>query len=176
MSKLLIRRSSSRAGTVDAVDAGTMAVIFVVLAVVLSVAEIVAPGLVLLPFGLGAGVAAIVGFLGGPPLVQGVVFVIASFGFYLAMRPISRRLNREEHGDGIGAQRLIGATGTVLEHIDRGDTGLVRIDREEWRAEASNGGVLMPGMTIRVVEVRGTRVLVEAEHSETLGRGEGQIT
>jgi membrane protein implicated in regulation of membrane protease activity len=153
-----------------------MAVIFVVLAVVLSVAEIIAPGLVLLPFGLGAGVAAVVGFLGGPPLLQGVVFLVASLCFFLAMRPLSRRLNREEHGDGIGAQRLIGATGTVLEQIARGETGLVRIDREKWRAEAADGHVLVPGMTIRVVEVRGTRVLVETEHSETLGRGEGQIT
>ena len=39
--------------------------VFVVLAVLLSAAEIVAPGLVLLPFGLGAGVAAVARFLTG---------------------------------------------------------------------------------------------------------------
>lgn len=159
----------------NAVDARTAAVIFIVLAVGLSAAELVAPGLVLLPFGLGAGVAAIIGFLGGPPLLQAVVFLFASFGFYLGLRPLSRRFNNDEPSDGIGASRLIGATGTVLERVERGDTGLVRIDREEWRAECASGDVLVPGMTIRVVEVRGTRVVVEAEHSDTLGRGEGSI-
>lgn len=154
-------------------SATNAAVVFVVLAVVLSVAEIVAPGFVLLPFGLGAGLAAILGFFGAPPLVQGIVFLVGSFGFYLALRPLSRRLNDEEPTTGIGASRLIGTTGTVLERIAGGETGLVRIDREEWRAESSAGHVLMPGMVVRVLEVRGTRVLVEPEHSQTLGREEG---
>lgn len=150
----------------------TAAVVFVVLAVVLSAAELFAPGLVLLPFGLGAGVAAITGFLGAPPLVQAVVFLVASFACYLGLRPLSRRFNADEPTEGIGASRLIGATGVVLEPIGAGDTGLVRIDREEWRAEGSRGEALVPGTSIRVVEVRGTRVLVEAEHSGTLGRGD----
>ncbi len=147
--------------------------VFVVLAVALSGLEIVAPGLVLLPFGLGAGVAALAGFLGAPPLLQLALFALASLGFYLGLRPLAHRLNADAPSEGIGAQRLIGATGVVLEHIAAGDTGLVRIDREEWRAEAASGQVLVPGMAVRVIEMRGTRVVVIAEHSETLGHGEG---
>jgi membrane protein implicated in regulation of membrane protease activity len=162
----------SRPGTVKAVDSGSVAVAFVVLAVVLSALEIVAPGLVLLPFGLGAGVAAVAGFLGAPPLLQAAVFVIASFAFYLGLRPLARRLDDSAPSDGIGAQRLIGATGVVLERIESGDTGLVRIDREEWRAEAESGQVLVPGMGIRVTELRGTRVVVVPEHISPLGRTE----
>lgn len=155
-------------------DAQGVAVLFIVIAVVLSAAEVVAPGLVLLPFGLGAGVAAIVGFLGGPPLVQAIVFLIASFSFFLALRPLSRRLNAAEHGSGFGSDRLVGATGTVLEHIARGETGLVRVDREEWRAEAATPDqVLVPGTNVRVLEVRGTRVVVKAEHSGPLGNQGG---
>jgi membrane protein implicated in regulation of membrane protease activity len=157
---------------VKGVDSGSVAVAFVVLAVVLSALEIVAPGLVLLPFGLGAGVAAIAGFLGAPPLLQAAIFVIASFAFYLGLRPLARRLDDSAPSDGIGAQRLIGATGVVLERIESGDTGLVRIDREEWRAEAETGQVLVPGMTISVTELRGTRVVVVPEHASPLGRTE----
>ena len=146
-------------------EPGSAAVVFVVLAVLLSAAEILAPGLVLLPFGLGAGVAAVAGFLGAPALLQAVIFVVASFGFYLGLRPLSRRLNDDAPSDGVGAQRLIGATGVVLERIEPGDTGMVRVDREEWRAEAEAGEPLLPGMAIRVVQVRGTRVVVLAEHS-----------
>lgn len=151
------------------VESTPVAVAFVVLAVVLCALEIFAPGLVLLPFGLGAGVAAVAGFLGLDPLWQLVLFLVASLAFYLALRPLSRRLNLAGPSDGIGAQRLIGATGVVLEPIEPGDTGLVRIDREEWRAEACDHGALDVGAAIAVVDVKGTRVIVIPQRAEPLG-------
>jgi membrane protein implicated in regulation of membrane protease activity len=151
----------------------SMTVLFVVAAVVLSALEIAMPGFVLLPFGLGAVVAAVAGGLGATPVWQVVIFVVASFAFFVALRPLSRRLNEVGPTEGIGSERLIGAMGTVLEHIAAGETGMVRIDREEWRAEAANGQVLVPGMNVKVIEVRGTRVLVVVDHAEPLGRREG---
>jgi membrane protein implicated in regulation of membrane protease activity len=157
---------------VAVVEAGTLAVAFVVLAVALSALEIVAPGLVLLPFGLGAGVAAVAGFLGAPVPVQLLVFLVASFAFYLGLRPLARRLDADSPTDGIGANRLIGITGVVLEPIAAGETGLVRVDREEWRAESGVGAELPAGTSIRVTEVRGTRVVVVPEATSPLGTGE----
>lgn len=154
-------------------DTETTTVIFVVAAVLLSALEIVMPGLVLLPFGLGAGVAAVIGALGADPLWQVLVFLVGSLAFFLALRPLSRRLNAVGPTHGVGSERLIGASGTVLEHIAAGDTGMVRIDREEWRAEAADGQVLVPGTNIKVIDVRGTRVVVVADHVEPLGRREG---
>jgi membrane protein implicated in regulation of membrane protease activity len=154
------------------VESGTLAVVFVVLAVALSALEIVAPGLVLLPFGLGAAVAAVAGFLGAPVPIQLLVFLVSSFAFYLGLRPLARRLSAGSPSDGIGANRLIGISGVVLEPIPAGETGLVRVDREEWRAESGVGQVLEPGTSIRVTEVRGTRVVVVPEHTSPLGTGE----
>jgi len=155
------------------VDSGTVAVIFLVAAVVLSALEIVTPGFVLLPLGLGAGVAALSGAFGAEPLVQVVVFGLASLAFFAALRPLSRRLNAIGPDEGVGADRLVGATGTVLEHIIAGETGLVRIDREEWRAQAADDQVLEPGTVVKVVEVRGTRLFVVADHLDALGNREG---
>jgi membrane protein implicated in regulation of membrane protease activity len=163
-------------GTVIDVEQETLAVVFVVLAVALCALEIVAPGLVLLPFGIGAAAAALVGFLGGSVLAQCGTFVVVSFAAFLAMRPLARRLNRSGPSDGIGAQRLIGARGVVLEHIAGGDTGLVRIDREEWRAESESGHPLPPGLDIQVVDMRGTRVVVVPAHTEPLGNSGGSPT
>ena len=122
--------------------------------------EIVVPGFVVLPFGLAAVVAGIAGFIGADPLIQAIVFIVASVGFFLALRPLARRLNRSGSSEGIGSDRLINATGVVLEHIAPGETGLVRVEREEWRAESADGRVLVPGTPIRVREVVGTRVVV----------------
>lgn len=142
----------------------TLALVFVVVGVALAALEIVAPGLILLPFALGAGFAAVSGFLGAPVAVQLAVFLVASFVSYLALRPLARRLGDGSPTMGIGANRLIGVDGVVLEAIGPGDgeTGLVRIDREEWRAETQPGVVLPAGTAVHVTDVRGTRVVVSA--------------
>ena len=136
------------------------AIIFLVGGLSLSAAEIAAPGLVLLPFGLGAVIASGAGFLGSSPLAQSIIFVVASAILFLALRPVGRRLNSVDTDEGIGARRLVGAQGVVLQQIPADDSGLVRIDRETWRAEAPGDGLLPSGTGITVTEVRGTRLIV----------------
>lgn len=145
----------------DPLDA---AVVFLVLGLGLSAAEIVAPGLILLPFGIGAVVASLTGFVGADPWVQAVVFIVASTAIFAALRPIARRLNQSNEDEGIGARRLVGARATVLEDIPADDSGMVRVDREQWRAESMDQTRIPAGTAVTVAEVRGTRVLVTAEH------------
>jgi membrane-bound ClpP family serine protease len=58
----------------------------------------------------------------------------------------------------------------VLEEIDAETaTGIVRMENEEWRATTDWDRVIETGTTVRVVEVRGTRLVVEpagADHDE----------
>lgn len=156
--------------TLEAVDTNDAAVMFLALGVGLSIIEIFAPGLVFLPFGLAAGVAAIAGFLGAPLLAQAIIFLVASIALFLALRPLSRRLNAADQDAGIGADRLIGATGIVLEDVHPQQVGLVRLDREEWRAESADDSLIVAGTQIVVNEVRGTRVLISRDTAVT-GRG-----
>lgn len=145
----------------DPLDA---AVVFLVLGLGLCIAEIVAPGLVLLPFGIGAVIASLTGFVGADPWVQAVVFVVASTTMFAALRPIARRLNQSDQDEGVGARRLVGARAVVLEDIPADDSGLVRVDREQWRAESMDQTRIPAGTPVTVAEVRGTRVVVTAEH------------
>ena len=140
-----------------------MAVIFLVVGLGLSAAEIAAPGLILLPFGIGGVVAAAAGFLGAAPLVQTIVFIVASLAIFLALRPVARRLNESERDEGIGSRRLVGAHAVVLEEIPANDAGMVRIDREQWRAESLDETRVPVGTAVTVTEVRGTRVIVNAD-------------
>lgn len=144
-------------------DPKVAAVLFLVFGLALSVAEMVAPGLVLLPFGIGAVVAALTGFLGAEPWVQAVVFLAVSTASFAALRPIARRLNQSDQDEGIGARRLVGARAMVLEDIPEDDSGLVRVDREEWRAQSMDQTRIPAGTAVTVAEVRGTRVVVTPE-------------
>ena len=117
----------------------------------------------LAPFALGAVGAAAASFLGAPIAIGWLIFVLASAGSFAALRPLAARLDTSAKNPlGVGATRLVGEHGVVLTEVPAGqdELGSVRIGREEWRAEALDGGPLAPGTHVTVLEVRGTRVVV----------------
>ena len=63
----------------------------------------------------------------------------------------------------------MGSRATVLQDIP-GDAelGMVRVDREEWRAQSTDGSPIVAGTVVRVAEVQGTRVIVAAGDQRTL--------
>jgi membrane protein implicated in regulation of membrane protease activity len=129
--------------------------------------EMLSPGsFFLAPFAVGALVAATLAFAGVSVAVEWVVFLVVSIVTLLLMRPLARRLDREALDHGVGARRLVGTRATVLQAIP-GDAelGLVRVDREEWRAQSTDGSPIAEGATVRVADVQGTRVIVAVETS-----------
>ncbi|MGE0878072.1 MAG: NfeD family protein [Acidimicrobiia bacterium] len=127
------------------------------------VAEMFVPAsLFFLPFAIGAAVAALLAFAGVNVAVEWLAFVAVSAGTFAAFVPWRRKLDRDLPHDGIGSRRLIGEIATVLDDVPAGHnmSGLVRVGREEWRAESVDGAAISAGRSVKVVEVRGTRVLV----------------
>ncbi|MGF1599565.1 MAG: NfeD family protein [Acidimicrobiales bacterium] len=139
--------------------------IFLAGAAAFGLGEMLMPGtFFLLPFALGALVSSILSLLGAPVAVTFPVFLVVSAAVFLGFRPLANRLDATTPDvEGIGANRLVGAPGTVVEAIPAtpGDAGLVRVAGEEWRADAVADTALPIGLAVRVRAVRGTRLLVE---------------
>lgn len=131
-------------------------------AAVFAVGEIaVAGSFFLLPFAAGALVAAVVAFLGGAVALEWLAFVMVSGLGAAVLRPLARRLDLgPTHA--IGANRWVGRQAYVLRDIpsEPGSTGLIRLDREEWRAESLMGIPIRAGSTVLVSRVDGTRLVV----------------
>ena len=106
----------------------------------------------------GAGVAAILAFADIGITAEWAAFVGVSVATFASLRPLARRLDRGETTEGIGSKRLIGQTGTVLEPIAAGqhELGLVRVHREEWRAESVDGTPIDTGAILLVERDAGT--------------------
>jgi membrane protein implicated in regulation of membrane protease activity len=123
---------------------------------------LVAGSLFLLPFAIGGAVAVGAALLDLNVAVQWVVFLVVSAGSFLALRPLAHRLDRDYPTEGIGANHLIGARGTLLSPISAHNVelGLVRLERQEWRAESLDGRPIEAGTIVKVAEIRGTRVVV----------------
>ena len=137
-------------------------VIWLIVAAIFGVGEIVTLGFFLAPFAGGALLAALVTALGAPGAVGWAVFLVASVALLLALRPIARSHRRQAPRLRTGTAALVGRTGTVVERIanDEG-VGSVRLEGELWTARAyDEDEVIEAGKRVQVIEIRGATALV----------------
>ncbi len=136
--------------------------IWMIIAAGFVIGEIFTAGFFLLWFGIGAALAGVLALLGFGPAWQWGIFVVASGVLFGVSRRFAERLTKKQP-PGIGADRFIGKEGVVLEKIDNvKNTGRVRIEKEEWRADSDTGEVIPVGKGVKVIEVRGAHVVVKA--------------
>ena len=129
---------------------------------VFAIGEMATPGsFFMAPFAVGALVASLLAFAGVSVGVEWLVFLAVSIVTLAALRPLARRLDRNALDHGVGSRRLDGSRATVLSDIPgESELGLVRVDREEWRAQSTDGTPIAAGTVVRVADVQGTRVIV----------------
>lgn len=134
--------------------------VWVGLAAVLSVAEIFTGGFFLLPFGLGAAIAALANFVGAGLGWQWATFIAASAVLLWSLRHFSDRFTKDSP-QRVGADRLIGKCGVVTETLDdQVGRGLVNVEREQWRADAPGFEPVAEGTSITVIRVEGAHLIV----------------
>lgn len=137
--------------------------LWIVLAVVLAVAEAFTGTLVLIMLAAGGVAAAIAAGFGAGLPVQIGTFVVVSALSLAVLRPIIRKhmLPAIAGADEtIGMKAMEGAPGTVLEKVTT-DGGLVKVDGELWTARVFDATQeIEPGERIRVIEVRGATAMV----------------
>ena len=135
--------------------------IWMAIAAAFVVGEIFTAGFFLLWFGIGAAVAGVLALLGLGFGWQLGAFVVVSGVLFLVSRRFADRFSKAQP-PGIGADRFIGQQGQVLEEIDNiKNTGRVRLQKEEWRAESETGEILPVGTRGEVVRLDGTHLVVK---------------
>ncbi|MFC1682965.1 NfeD family protein [Candidatus Zixiibacteriota bacterium] len=141
--------------------------IWMILAAICIVAEIFTAGFFILWFGVGALVAGILALLGAGTGWQWAAFVVVSGVLFVISRRFAERFTKKQP-PGIGADRFLGKRGVVLEEIDNTkNTGRVRIDKEEWRADSDTGKTIAEGVRVEVVKLDGTHVVVKPFEEES---------
>ncbi|MEU3117852.1 MULTISPECIES: NfeD family protein [Micromonospora] len=139
------------------------AVFWIVLGVVLAVAEIFTTTLFLIMFGVGAFAAAGAAALGAPVALQAVIFAVVSALSVAVVRPVVRRHARPAIETGeqpFGVEALEGATAVVLEPVDS-ERGMIKIDGELWTARSYDATrSYAEGERVQVIKVRGATALV----------------
>jgi membrane protein implicated in regulation of membrane protease activity len=127
---------------------------------VLAAGEIFTMGFFLGPIAIAAVLSALVALAGAGLAIQWVVFIIASLGSLLVLRPVARRHLRMPPSIRTGTAALVGGPATVLERVDA-NGGCVKIGGEVWTARAyDEDDSFEPGTRVAVMKIDGATALV----------------
>jgi len=152
--------------------------IWLVTAVVFALVELVVVGgsFIVLPWALSAFVASILAFYDVAIEIQWAVFVFGGAAAFVFLYRWAQRFMKEHTMDpGVGADRLAGLVGIVTSPIDPDDhsrRGRITVEGEVW-------GVVDPGRTydagerVRILGVKGTRVMIEPLGTPDIAQQEG---
>ncbi len=138
--------------------------LWLIITVVLSVIEIFTMGLVTIWFAAGAAVAFVLALIGAPVVVQVVAFLVVSVAILVLVRPIAtshfnNRLKKTNIDAYVG-RKLVAKTDIDNLH----GAGKVDMDGSTWIALSSMDNIIIrAGETVKVVEVRGAKLIVERE-------------
>ncbi len=135
--------------------------IWVILACVFGVGEMLSGGFFLAPFALGAALAA-AGDAAAGGAAGVIVFVVATLTTLVLVRPIVRSHMRMPPAIRTGAAALVGKQAIVLERIANNEgVGIVKIDGEVWTARSLyDDQEIEPGVRVEVVDIKGATALV----------------
>ena len=140
-------------------------ILWIILGVILIIAEIFTFGFVLLCFGIGALAAALIGGLGFGFTLQFLVFAVVSIALTAMSRTIFAKYfsQSEENAIKMGMDALPGQIGTVTT-ASRGalQEGAVKVYGSTWTAFPVDGETyLMEGEKVEVVRVQGSSIYVQ---------------
>jgi membrane protein implicated in regulation of membrane protease activity len=141
---------------------GTAVAVWLLVAVVLVVAELLTLAFVALYFAVGAVGAAIAGGLGANIGIQFAVFgVVALASLVLTRRPLRRALGRTPTVI-TNAPTVVGKRAVVTRPIleGPGQRGQVRVGTEEWSARGESENAIVEGTTVEVIAIDGVSLVV----------------
>ena len=139
--------------------------VWLIVGIVLTLAEMLVSGFVIIYFGVGAlaaaAVAAIPGLRGNVP-AQFAVFILVSLVLLFSTRKIVARIYGSGSNVKVGSDWVVGKPAVVMETIAPHEgKGLVRVSHDQWRAETEDGSIIEKGEKVDVIRVEGTRVIVK---------------
>ena len=139
--------------------------VWLVAALLLFVAEVLAPGFWLLSVAVGCVVAGAVSLVVPGVLAPALSFAAGTLLSLAGIRPfLLRRLHPPGREIKTNVDALVGRVGVVSERIDPATgRGRVVVEGEDWRGTSLMDTVIEPGTRVMVVRVEGTTLYVDKE-------------
>jgi len=132
--------------------------IWVIASLLLVILEIFTTGFVVICFAFGGLVAAIPAACGAGIVWQVMVFAVATAASFFFVRPLMMKLFFRKEETATNVDAIIGRTAVVTEAISPDAPGRVKVDGDDWKAEASES--IAVGEKVKIVSRDGIIVTV----------------
>ena len=134
--------------------------VWLIVTVILIVAEIITLGLTTIWFAGGALIAGLISLTGAHWLVQILVFAVVSTILFVFTRPIAAKHFMKDI-EKTNVDSLIGKEGVVKQEIDNIEAqGVVKLNGMDWTARSVDGTKIPEGTKVLVDSIDGVKLMV----------------
>lgn len=135
--------------------------IWLIIAGLFFVAEMITVGFLVFWLGVGALFAMVVSFFTSNLIVQTTIFVISSALLILITKPFVKKFV-DVKPTKTNAFSIIGKKALVIKEINPiKSTGQIKVNGEVWTAETENDEIIPEGSEVEILEIKGVKVVVK---------------
>lgn len=135
--------------------------IWLLLAGLFFIGEMITVGFLIFWLGIGALLAMIVSFFTTNIIIQTAVFVISSIILILATKPFVKKFVDVKKTN-TNVFSIIGKKALVIKEIDPINAkGQIKINSEIWSAESENGEKIEEGSEVEIIKINGVKTIVK---------------
>lgn len=136
--------------------------IWLILAGISFILEIITTGFFVFWFGIGALLAMLVSFFVDSPMIQTTVFIISSSFLIILTKPLVDKIAGNKKVVLTNAYTIIGKTALVTEEINTiNGIGQVKIGNEIWSAKSLDGEIISKDSNVEIVAIDGVKACVK---------------
>lgn len=134
-------------------------VLWAIIGVILIIAEVATMSFVLIFFGLGALLTALLSWIGVTPAIEGqlIVFAVSSLALLVVLRRFAKNLFFSKAD---ASQDSIGQKAVVSRPITQGSEGAVTFRGTEWIAFSESSETIPAGSAVEITGTEGIRLKV----------------
>ncbi|MBR3720556.1 MAG: NfeD family protein [Clostridia bacterium] len=141
--------------------------IWLIIAILFFILEMMGPGFLLFWVGVGALIAMVVSIFVDNLVVQIGVFTIASTVLLFCTRPFVKKFSKNDNTI-TNAQSIIGKKAVVTKEINSlKGTGQIKVNGEAWSAKSSKEDIIEEGAKVTILNINGVKAIVELAKEKT---------
>lgn len=134
--------------------------VWLIIAGLFFIGEMITVGFLVFWFGVGALLAMITSFFTSNIIIQTTVFVISSAILLLVTKPFVKKFV-DVKSTNTNAFSIIGKKALVIKEINSHSVGQIKINGEVWSAESENNETILGGSEVEIVKINGVKAIVK---------------
>lgn len=134
--------------------------IWLIIAGLFFIGEIITVGFLIFWFGVGALIAMIVSFFTANIIIQTTVFIISSAILLFATKPFVKKFV-DVKPTKTNAYSIIGQKALVIKEINPHSVGQIKIKGEVWSAESEDNETIPEGSDVEILQIKGVKAIVK---------------